>query len=118
MSSKYFKKEEYECRCGCGKDEIDEEFLSMLDNAREAAGTPFVVSSGVRCRAHNKKVGGKKDSAHVHGKAVDISAPDSRTKFKIIYGLINADFTRIGIGKDFIHADTDHNKDAEVLWLY
>jgi len=97
---------------------MDRDTLEMLDSARAYAEIPFKINSAWRCEEHNKKVGGKPDSAHIYGKAADISTPDSRTRFWVVYGLIQAQFTRIGIGKNFIHADTDHNKDKEVAWLY
>jgi len=97
---------------------MDFDTIDMLITARTYADIPFRLTSAWRCDKHNKKVGGKPDSAHLYGKAVDIYAPDSRSRFKIVYGLISAEFARIGIGKDFIHADTDRNKDAEVIWLY
>ena len=114
---RYFKNEEFHCSC-CNNSHMDFDFLDMLITARVFADMPFIITSGWRCEKHNKAVGGKKDSAHLFGKATDISASDSRSRFWVLYGLINAGFTRIGIGKDFIHADTDHNKDVEVAWLY
>ena len=97
---------------------MDRDTLEMLGSARAYAEIPFKINSAWRCEEHNKKVGGKPDSAHIYGKAADISTPDSRTRFWVVYGLIQAQFTRIGIGKNFVHADTDHNKDKEVAWLY
>jgi len=114
---RYFKDKEFNCFC-CDENNMDREFLEMLDSARAYADVPFKITSGYRCDKRNKRVGGKPDSAHTEGKAVDISAPDSRTRFWVVYGLIQAQFTRIGIGHSFVHADTDHNKDKEVVWLY
>ena len=115
---RYFKDHEFACKCGCGENHMDAETLEMFDTARAYAGIPFKINSGYRCEKHNKKVGGKSESAHIFGKAADISTPDSRTRFWVMYGLIQAQFTRIGIGSNFVHADTDHNKDQEVMWLY
>ena len=115
---RYFRGKEFECKCGCGENNMAYETLEMLDSARAYADIPFVITSGYRCKKHNKAVGGKNDSAHLSGKAVDISAPDSRTRFWVVYGLIQAEFTRIGIATTFVHADTDNEKDKEVLFLY
>ena len=114
---RYFRNEEFNCPC-CNEHHMDRDTLEMLDSARAYAEIPFKINSAWRCEKHNKKVGGKPDSAHIYGKAADISTPDSRTRFWVVYGLIQAQFTRIGIGKNFVHADTDHNKDKEVVWLY
>ena len=37
---------------------MDKDFLSMLDNARDIAKTPFKITSGYRTKEHNVKVGG------------------------------------------------------------
>ena len=114
---RFFKNAEFNCFC-CGEHHMDFDAVDMLITARNFADVSFVITSAWRCEKYNKKIGGKKDSAHIYGKAFDVFAPDSTSRFKIVYGLVQAGFTRIGIGKDFIHADTDHNKDAEVLWVY
>lgn len=36
----------------------------------------------------------------------------------VVYSLWEAKFRRIGIGRDFIHADDDPNKPQGVVWLY
>jgi len=119
---KYFKKEEFECS-HCGKCEMDEEFMLMLDAARDDAGIPFIINSGYRCQEHENIVAGEDPEVdnHVVGKAADIHAPSSRAKFKIISALIEVGFTRIGIGKTFIHVDScgvAEEKTTEVMWIY
>lgn len=114
---KYFKPEEFNCP-DCQHEQMDDNFLIRLELAREYAFTPFSINSGWRCEKHNKEVGGAPTSAHLFGKAVDIQATTPRQRFRILYGLIKAGFTRIGIAKTFIHADSDGTKDAEVVWLY
>jgi len=114
---KYFSKKELECPC-CGKCEMDDNFLLMLDRAREYAGIPFVISSGFRCEKHNREVGGSPTSSHLKGKAVDIVADNSRRRYIILKALMKVGFTRIGIGKNFIHVDNDESKVQGVIWLY
>jgi hypothetical protein len=116
--AKYFDRSEFICTCGCGGNEIEDGFMRALDEAREVAGVPFNITSGYRCVTHNMAVGGKKGSAHRMGLACDIHAPDSRTRYKILKGLIEAGFVRIGVSKDFIHVDADISKDQEVIWTY
>ena len=48
----------------------------VLDPIREAYGSPVMVSSGYRCEALNKKVGGAEHSFHRYGMAADIYAKD------------------------------------------
>ena len=102
------------------KDEISglaPELVSMLDFAREMAGIPFIITCGVRTCEQNVKVGGVNGSSHLKGLAVDLKCDNSRERHKIIAGLIKAQFKRIGIAKDHIHADIDESKDIFVLWL-
>lgn len=114
----YFKNSEFECKCGCGKNNINGELLEDLNIARVIAGVPFIITSGTRCATHNKREGGLPNSSHVTGHAVDIRADDSRERFMVLMGLISAGFQRIGISKHFIHVDNDTTKPPQVAWLY
>lgn len=94
--------------------------LEKLDNARDYAGIPFVVNSGIRTIQHNAKVGGSDGSSHLpeKGYAVDLKCTSSRDRWIIVNALLKAGFTRVGIAKTFIHADDDPNKSPEVIWTY
>jgi zinc D-Ala-D-Ala carboxypeptidase len=115
--SEHLKKEEFACKC-CGKNEINDLFFSLLERAREISSVPFVINSGYRCAKHNSEVGGESDSAHLKGYAADIRTADSRTRFEVIKVVLSVGITRIGIGSDFVHVDTDPGKDLEVVWTY
>ena len=115
--SAYFKKGEFACRC-CGVEIIGSVFLLRLNKARKIAGVPFNITSGYRCPVHNAAVHSRPTSSHVKGLAADIAVNDSRGRFLILAALIKAGFTRMGIGKDFIHVDADQDKDQNVTWLY
>lgn len=97
---------------------MDQEFLLKLDRAREVAQIPFVINSAWRSVEKNKEVGGKSNSSHLKGLAVDISVTDSRSRFIVLKALIQAGFNRIGVAKTFIHVDDDKDKDPEVVWVY
>ncbi len=107
--------EEMQCRCGCGKKDIDLHFLWRLRLARDLANTPFHINSGVRCQRHNKEVGSTSRN-HVEGHAADISATSGPERGKILKGLYKAGFTRVGIHDTFIHVD-DMDL-VESCWLY
>ena len=123
---RYFRPEEFDCKCkkckdngeGRGIDMMDDYFLQMLDDARHKAGIPFVITSGYRCPSHNRAVGGVANSAHTKGLAADIACSDERSRGYIIGALYEASFNRIGIHPDFIHVDDDDSKSADVVWLY
>lgn len=75
---KHFNKNEFACKCGgryCGgfPVEISRRVVGVLDTIREYTGKPVVVSSGVRCKNHNKSVGGVENSYHLKGRAADFS---------------------------------------------
>ena len=114
---RHFSLDEFACPC-CGRADMDEDFLEMLDEARSIAGLPFIITSGYRCARHNREVGGRPNSAHLRGLAADISVSNNNARFRILFGLIRAGFKRIGIAKDFIHADADLSKPYPTLWLY
>ena len=97
---------------------MDSDFLELLDKARHIAGIPFHINSAYRTTRRNMEVGGKIDSAHLKGLAVDIRAKDSRTRFIILNALISVGFNRIGIANTFIHVDKDLSKDKNVYWVY
>lgn len=111
----YFKEKEFACKC-CGVSKIDPDFLAMLNEARERAGVPFVITSGYRCPKHDAEVGGKGN--HDMGKASDVKCDNSTNRFKMIGAFIEAGFTRIGIAKTFIHVDTCEDKPQMVCWMY
>ena len=111
------KADELRCKC-CGAIDLDLDFLHRLNFARGMAGIPFVIDSGYRCEKHNKKVGGKPNSAHRYGTAADIRCETSRERYTMLKALFAAGFNRIGIGKTFLHVDLDTGKDQEVIWLY
>ena len=115
----YFNLKEFDSPDSPGSGEfMDKDFLNMLDTARDVAGIPFKINSGYRTILHNAEIGGVENSSHLIGKAADISCTESRQRFVILAALIAAGFTRIGIGKTFIHCDNDESKDQRVQWLY
>jgi hypothetical protein len=121
---------------------MNSNLLYILDLARELYGSPIVLSSAIRCKKHNKDVGGSSTSSHLTGDAVDIKIRNSRERYNILFFLVLADLvrigaltrtqaewvvkvsnkesvlTRFGIGDNFIHADVDNLKDSKVLWTY
>ena len=96
---------------------MNKDFLFVLDEAREFAGIPFVINSAYRSPEHPLSIKNP-SSSHIKGLAVDIKATDSNTRFKIVKALIEVGFNRIGIADTFIHVDLDLDKTQNVIWTY
>ena len=115
---KYFKESEFECDGINCFDKMIPKFIDQLDLARSMSKVKWQITSSWRNEEHNKAVGGKSDSEHLEGLAVDISAPTSQHKYEIVSCALMAGFTRIGIGKDFIHIGGSKGKPQNVIWTY
>ena len=87
---------EFACKC-CGQlppsaeQNLQALVEHVLDPARERLGMPITVNSGYRCPAHNKAVGGVKNSQHLKGEAADITCADNKRLAEIIEQLGNYD---------------------------
>lgn len=118
--TKNFKRHEFACKCNCGLDTVDHETLMVLqeccDHFAEELSVEKVsciVTSGCRCKAYNRLVGGADNSYHAKCRAVD---------FKIIgvlpvavYAYLNERYpNQYGIGSYsiFTHLDTRTNGPA------
>lgn len=115
MLSKHFKKKEFECKCGCGlglKDgDVNPKLVEVLEDVRTHFGKPVVINSGLRCEAHNKKVGGTKASQHLLGTAADIRI--AGVSPNDVHAYLNGKYTgKYGVGKyrTFTHIDVRANK--------
>jgi uncharacterized protein YcbK (DUF882 family) len=97
---------------------MEEEFLERLDLARDIAGFPFIINSGFRSIAHNQAINGARNSSHLMGWAEDLHCGTGKRRFLMIEALLDAGFTRLGIGENFIHADCDPNKPQMTIWTY
>lgn len=119
MTKDYFS--EYEFRSAtppCLKSDMNKDTLKRFNVARELAGIPFKINSAYRTIKHEKKNGRTGTSSHTKGRAMDIFAINGNARYKIITSLLKAGFSRIGVGKSFIHADDDPQKSGNVIWTY
>jgi len=113
-----FSLSEFRCKCGCRADHISVELVDRLQLVRDNYMYPIHIESGVRCKAHNKKVNGYPKSEHIDGEAVDIVCSNSMDRFTLTELLLKHGFRRIGIDKAFIHAGIGWNKTQDVIWVY
>lgn len=117
--AKYFIEREFnKCIPSCSMEDMDNEFLLLLDKLREKCGFPIVISCAYRSREWDLKKGRSGNSAHTKGKAVDIIYNSSSTAYAIVKNAMELGIKRIGIGKNFIHIDNDDSLPQNVFWTY
>jgi uncharacterized protein YcbK (DUF882 family) len=82
----HFGKKEFASKDGAGMPkevwQNIKKLAANLEVLREHLGQPIHINSGFRSEAYNNKVGGKKNSQHVKGKAADITV-DKNTPNKV-----------------------------------
>src|SRR6478736_3199445 len=100
----HFLVDELACRC-CGLFTMPAQMLVFLEDVREEYGRAMVINSAQRCKAHNAKVGGKPNSAHVLGLAVDVKIGDGYERNRLIRAAIKHGVEGIGVYASFIHID-------------
>lgn len=103
--SENFNSNEFDCKCNglCEETILSEELVSNLQLIRSTYGRPIKISSGYRCPAHNKNVGGVENSTHTQGIACDLQTKDLTALSLVIKQL----FPKCSIGRynTFIHFD-------------
>ena len=107
-----FKDSEFACKCGlCGKGfaEMRMTTLTKLYAMRGESTFPYHILSAFRCPIHNSKVGGKPNSSHLRGYALDIEYHTMEQGYELLRLAIKHGFWRIGINYEhkFIHVDCD-----------
>jgi uncharacterized protein YcbK (DUF882 family) len=113
-SFKYFKRDEFHCKCGkCGgfPVEPDLKLVALLEKIREHFGVPVTITSGVRCKTHNTNCGGATSSQHLKGTAADIKVKGVAPEKVAAYAETLLPGTG-GIGRyeTFTHVDVRKNK--------
>ena len=117
----HFAPEEF--RCKCGRMECNalttpaKTLLERLEVVRSEYGQPMTVTSGIRCPWWNAQQGGKPHSSHLTGYAADVACSASVDRYAMLESAFRV-FTRIGIGKSFLHFGCDPALPMRVVWLY
>ena len=112
----YFNDREFACKCGCGFCQPDRRLIDTLNTIRETLGRPINITSGCRCKTHNKRVGGVTNSNHTHGTAADIqckgvSAFEVWSTVKQLCGMGKLPhLAGLGIYNTFVHVDVAPKK--------
>lgn len=112
---RYFTVDEFNCQ-HTGENNMEPEFMELVDELRHRCGFPFVITSGYRSITHpieaKKNVPGK----HAQGIAADIKATNGADRFIIVQQALELGFSGIGVHKNFVHVDTRGSQ--PVMWLY
>lgn len=111
--TKDFTVEEVQCKCGC-LGVPTPAFMQRLQQLRDAYGKSMKVTSGFRCKTHNKKIGGAAKSKHVEGIAVDVQVED---RWELVKHMFALKFHGVGIASSFIHID-DRPEAESAVWVY
>jgi len=125
--SAHFRRKEFNCSCGsCPPAVVDGQIIKWLEAIRKKISCQFgkdtkiTITSGKRCKKHNKKIGGHPNSKHVPDESGKVRAVD----FKII-GLSGSDLEDIarsegvravGVASTWVHIDTRVDRDRR--WEY
>ena len=73
-----FSRREFACKCGCGFDTVDVELLQVLQDMADHFSDELdrkimcIITSGCRCKKHNRLEGGEDESKHLLAIAADI----------------------------------------------
>ena len=103
--SPHFDLSEFACPC-CKRVMLHPFLLEKLEKLRKIMERPIYITSGYRCFAYNRKVGGVANSYHLIGLAADIKVKDINLIELLSYAE-EIDFTGIGFyeKRHFLHLD-------------
>lgn len=112
---RYFTIDEFNCS-ETGENEMNPDFLELLDRLRHRCGFPFVITSGYRSKNHSIERKKHKPGVHSEGIAADIYVDSSFNRYTLIKEALELGFNGIGVAKTFIHVDCRSDKPA--IWTY
>lgn len=110
-----FKDSELACSCGCGMLPT-QDAVKKLYALRIIYNKPIAITSGARCPAYNKRIGGADSSEHATGRAFDM-AIRPEDEWEVIRIAQSVGFNGIGLNNNkFIHVDD--RASAPQMWTY
>ena len=116
-----FSAKEFDCQCGCGKNEMKPEFMAKLQKLRETYGSAMRITSGYRCPQHPIEAKKAASGAHASGLACDIGVQGAEAH-RLLALALEAGFTGIGVNQKgsgrFLHLDTMEGDLRPTVWSY
>ena len=116
-----FTEDEMRCKCGCGRADMDPDFMALLQGVRDAYKRPMVVNSGFRCPEHDTAIGGA--GVHPTGHAGDISVSGENAHSLLTVALVLG-MRGIGLKQHsamagrFMHLDDLGGPTRPRIWSY
>ena len=85
------------CHCGkCDSNTMTQRIVDLFDVLRKQLNIPLRINNGFRCAEHNKAVGGKPNSQHLYGNALDVHCPASMSVDQLAEAMHQAGVTACG----------------------
>lgn len=101
------------CKASKMRKQPSAQLVTLLTNI--AGAVPIDISSGVRCEAHNKAVGGAPESQHLKGTAADLRYKDSAECYRIVRAAMMAGARFIEVATKHVHVDTRLNAHPQLV---
>ncbi len=108
-----FTKAEMTCSCGCGRADMNPDFMDRLQAIRKRFG-PLRVTSGFRCPDHPVEARKAKPGMHGRGRAVDVAVIGG-ARMELIRLALALGMRGFGFGRSFQHLDDRENYAS---WTY
>jgi len=114
MQMRFFKPDEFQMDGKVVFDKMNPAFLEKLDQCRELAGVPFIISSCWRSPSKNRKVGGAVGSLHLKGRAVDVICTLGATRARIMRAALGLGLS-VGVMQNALHLD---DREDQIVFHY
>jgi len=118
----FYSLKEFECKCGCGENNIDIDLVAILNDASGKLNRKIGFTSACRCETHNKKVGGVLNSTHVSTpkkkcKGIDLVCKNGSEFFQLVKCFINTGVRRMIYHprRGFLHIDIDRTRSQDFI---
>ena len=114
--SRFFRRYEVACPCGCGFDTVDVKTAVLADVVRLRVGYAITPTSGCRCLEHNRAVGSNDTSQHTKGRAMDLPLANPH-EAKEVYDYLCRTYSGFGFGLYSWGVHIDSRSNGPARWV-